>query len=178
MKTRLLFLFLLIWVWTIFGCNPPVQSISGIEMIKGVKIPTNPNGFTVEQENVSQRIAMDNQIGAIKHLYVISAYSGQVIIYSTVKGKITSSGKRLTPNHTIGSSGFQFRVEGDRTLLYTDEVLGEDGTFGPSIEYLYWWDTRGIYHQHYVAGGHIIHVSDQPLAVKNILINMAIETSQ
>src|SRR6185503_6965090 len=34
------------------------------------------------------------------------------------------------------------------------------------------WDTKGVYHQHYVDGGQILHISDQPLAVKSIVLNM------
>ena len=54
----------------------------------------------------------------------------------------------------------------------TLEVVQDDGTYGHSSEYLYWWDTKGVYHQHYVSGGQIVHVSSQPLAVKGIIINM------
>lgn len=124
-------------------------------------VATGSDGLTVEQRNVGERLHMDNKVGSIKHLYVISAYSGQVLIYSTVKGKVTSSGKRLSPS-TI--SRYQDN--------YSPEVLGDDGTYGSSVEYVYWWDTRGIYHQHYVQGGQIVHISDQPLAVKSVVINM------
>ena len=154
------------------GCDEGVQSVSGTKMTTVGKVKTGPDGLTIEQHNVAARIAMDNDIGAIKHLYVISAYSGQVLIYSTVKGKVTSSGKRLTPDRVDGTNNFRFDIGGSQ--FYTNQVLGEDGTYGPSIEYLYWWDAKGVYHQHYVTGGQIVHISDQPLAVKGIIINMEI----
>jgi hypothetical protein len=140
-----------------------------------VEVPTQASGLTTEQENVQQRLVEDNKPGAIKHLYVISAMSGQVILYSTVKGKVTSSGKRLSPA-TVAINGGQYMRD-----LYgysvgakreTAEVLQDDGTYGSSVEYVYWWDTKGAYHQHYVVGGQILHVSSQPLAVKNIIINV------
>lgn len=136
------------------------------------KVKTGPSGLTVEQQNIKSRIDLDNAPGAIKHLYVISAYSGQVLIYSTVRGKVTSSGKRLTPDKVDGANTFTFNVGGQP--FYTNQILGEDGTYGGSVEYLYWWDSRGIYHQHYVTGGQILHISDQPLAVKNVIINMEV----
>jgi hypothetical protein len=34
----------------------------------------------------------------------------------------------------------------------------------------------GIYHQHFMTGGQIVHISDQPIAVKSVTINM--ETQQ
>ena len=145
-------------------CNENNKSITQ------VRVQTQANGLTIEQENIKKRLEMDNEIGSIKHLYVISAYSGQVLIYSTIKGKVTSSGKRLNPLNVA------FRTNFNRTIWKkTEEVLQDDGSYGSSIDYLYWWDTKGIYHQHYIVDGQILHISDQLLAVKNIVINMEIK---
>ncbi len=140
-----------------------------------VQIKTWSDGLTVEQRNVRDRLTADNKPGSIKHLYVISAYSGQVLIYSTVRGKVTSSGKRLNPQ-TVHVGDAQnakryvgFRVLGDHE---TEEVLEDDGTYGDSVPYVYWFDAKGAYHQHYIEGGQILHISDQPLAVKSIVLNM------
>lgn len=153
------------------GCTP-AQSRSGVAIAPAQQVQKGIDGLTIEQSNISARLKMDNTPGSIKHLYVISAYSGQVLIYSTVKGKVTSSAKRLAPS-SVSSTGFSVDFGG--TERTTDEVLGDDGTYGGSIEYLYWWDTRGIYHQHYVQGGQILHISDQPLAVKNVVLNMELK---
>lgn len=139
---------------------PRNSSYSGVNRAE-VSVPTGSDGMTVEQRNVHDRLLMDNKVGSIKHLYVISAYSGQCLIYSTVKGKVTSSGKKLHPSTTS-------RYNED----YTPEILGDDGTYGSSVDYIYWWDTRGIYHQHYIQGGQIVHISDQPMPVKSVTINM------
>lgn len=138
-------------------------------------VQTGTDGLTVEQRNVRDRLAMDNKPGSIKHLYVISAYSGQVLIYSTVRGKVTSSGKRLTPVMTTGEgqynhSGIAFNLGGKS--YDTAEVLQDDGTYGHSDSYIYWWDVKGVYHQHYISGGQIVHIADQPIAVKSVVINM------
>ena len=58
----------------------------------------------------------------------------------------------------------------------TSEVLQDDGTYGYSMDYLYWWDAKGVYHQHYVSGGQIVHVASQPIAVKSIIINLETTT--
>jgi len=159
---------------------PAPQSTSGVQKVS-VKVEKGSDGMTTEQRNIADRLKNDNKPGSIKHLYVISAYSGQVIIYSTVRGKVTSSGKRLTPNTVAaGYQGGEYNArhygipvdiggEGYRT----GEVLQDDGTYGTSDAYIYWWDTKGIYHQHYVSGGQIIHVADQPMNVKSIIINMS-----
>ena len=157
------------------GCETrPVQSASGVQRTT-VHIPTNAEGLTTEQQNIKGRLLEDNKTGAIKHLYVISAYSGQVIIYSTVRGKVTSSGKRLTPTSLMGGDAAftgSFAIPFGDVEKRTTEVLQDDGTYGSSSEYLYWWDTKGVYHQHYVVGGQIVHVSNEPLVVKEIIINM------
>jgi len=152
------------------------QSASGVTKAT-THVQTDVNGFTSKQRNIINRLTEDNKPGSIKHLYVISAYSGQVLIYSTVKGKVTSGGKRLTPTSVTGAGdygGSYFSVDIGGGTARTAEVLQDDGTYGHSMDYLYWWDTKGIYHQHYVGGGQIVHISNQPLAVKSIIINMEV----
>ena len=158
------------------GCGQNAVSASGIN-IASVKIEAGSDGLTTEQRNISERLKIDNAPGSIKHLYVLSAYSGQAIIYSTVRGKVTSSGKRLTPL-SVSDSGDHlsnaFKVRIGNQEHYTTEVLQDDGTYGSSVEYLYWWDTKGVYHQHYMSGGQILHISDQPVAIKGVILNMEI----
>jgi hypothetical protein len=159
------------------GCmSQQAQSTSGAVKAE-VRVPLDQNGLTAEQRAVANRILEDNKPGSIKHLYVISAYSGQVIIYSTVQGKVTSGGKRLTPTTVAvqrGTSADGFAINfGVNNTQYTGEVLQDDGTYGHSGDYLFWWDTKGVYHQHYVSGGQILHISNHPLAVKSIIINMS-----
>lgn len=153
------------------------QSASGVQKAT-VRVVVGADGLTAEQRNVSNRLQEDNKPGAIKHLYVISPYSGQVILYSTVKGKVTSGGKRLTPTGVVAAyngsgptwEGFKVDINGQTAV--TTEVLQDDGTYGSSGDYLYWWDIRGAYHQHYLTGGQIITISDQPLPVKSVTINI------
>lgn len=157
-----------------------IVSASGVEKVTA-DVEVQASGMTIEQENVKRRIEMDNMPGSIKHLYIISTYSGQVIVYSTVKGKVTSSGKRLTP-YTVATINGQYVYKEhqgflvtfpDGTQKRTGEVLQDDGTYGSSIPYLFWWDVKDIYHQHYVSGGQIIHVSDKPIpGVKGVIINI------
>lgn len=177
-------LVLLISILFCIGCDETQpQSASGVSKAT-VRVITDQNGQTIEQKNIIERLKRDNIIGSIKHLYIISAYSGQVLIYSTVKSKVTSSGKRLTPstvNHCWNPSesepniGFPISIGNKRCT--TGEVLGDDGSYGSSIEYLYWYDSRDVYHQHYVSSGQILHISDQPLSVPKVIINMESNTS-
>lgn len=159
------------------GCgSEEARSASGVQKAQ-VKIETGSDGLTTEQRNVRDRLIADNKPGSIKHLYIISAYSGQVLIYSTVRGKVTSSGKRLTPTSVVVGANGEYRRAGFAVPqlgddIVTSEVLQDDGTYGQSVEYLFWFDQRGAYHQHYVTGGQILHISDQPVAVKSVILNM------
>jgi hypothetical protein len=152
---------------------------SGSVSKKTVEVATDGDGWTTEQKNIAERLRRDNKVGAIKHLYVISPYSGQVLLYSTVKGKVTSSGKRLTPNTIAtqdgefvgsGHNGSAVTINGQKK--YTGEVLQDDGSYGSSCEYIYWFDSKDVYHSHFFTGGQIIHVSEQPIATKNIVLNL------
>lgn len=157
-----------------FGCDLETKEVetakSGVKQTV-VNVPTDQSGLTTEQKNVRERLLEDNRPGAIKHLYIISAYSGQVLVYSTVRGKVTSSGKRLSPV-TLGRSGGRSDYK-----WYNPDLIQDDGTYGSSIEYVFWWDTKGVYHQQHVAGGMILHVSSQPLAVKGVVLNMELSVS-
>jgi hypothetical protein len=163
------------------GNNSPQQSASGISATS-VKINVGADGKTTEQRNVGRRLEIDNKPGSIKHLYIISAYSGQTLIYSTVQGKVTSSGKRLTPTSVSTNNPNNSSIDGIAVTIgpssyRTAEVLQDDGTYGSSAEYIFWWDTKGNYHQQYVTGGMIVHISDQPIAVKGIVINMEVSSA-
>lgn len=143
-----------------------------------VKVPVDKNGMTSEQVNIADRTITDNKVGSIKHLYVISAYSGDVLIYSTVRGKVTSSGKRLQPKTVAAQDGqavgsiFQAnKININGRKYVSNEVMGDDGAYGDSIPYLYWWDSKGIYHQIYPTGGAIMHLSDQPMTYEKVILN-------
>lgn len=163
------------------GCNNrevPVVSRGGVKIAQA-SIQVGSDGLTVEQRNIKSRLEMDNKPGAIKHLYIISPLSGQCILYSSVKGKVTSSGKRLSPYTVTGRpanlSDGQLNggpvVNVGNQQFHTTEVLQDDGTYGSSIDYIYWWDQRGVYHQHYVTS-QIVHISTEPIPLRNVVINV------
>jgi hypothetical protein len=147
-----------------------------------LKIPKQANGYYIEQNNIMDRIREDNRPGMIQYFYSISPMTGDVLIYSTVSGKVTSSHKRLYPttlasdSDSAGHDVTWFVVEG--TAYNTPEVFGYDGTSGDSAEYIFWKDVKGNLHQHFLGGGDIIHVSSQPLAMKKAIINLDLTNSQ
>ena len=155
------------------GCNSNTTSTPVVKKAVA-RVVVGADGNTVEQTNVKKRLEEDSRIGATKHLYIISAYSGQTIIYSTVEGKVTSSGKRLTPT-MVSQDDYYIPVVINGVSRGTEQVMGDDGTYGSSVPYLYWWDTAGKYHQHFVSGGQIIHISDQPFRAKSVIMNVEVQ---
>lgn len=172
------FIFTFILLFTLASCgeyqHQEPTSNSGVSQAK-VEIETGSDGLSMEQRNISRRLKVDNEIGSIKHLYVISAFSGEVIIYSTVDGKVTSGGKRLTPTSVtpLGEWNRTIPIMISGQERQTGEVIQDDGTYGSSMNYLYWFDVKGNYHQHYVNGGQIVHISDVALPVGEITINIS-----
>ncbi len=153
------------------------KSDSGVKKAH-VEVQTDTDGHTAEQKNIMLRLERDNEIGSVKHLYVISSYSGDVLQYSTVKGKVTSGGKRLSPktlnNSAAGnatSATYQYVTMNGETKI-TDEVLDDGGAYGESGNYLFWFDAQGNYHQYYPSGGTYLHIADKPMRVKRSNISI------
>jgi hypothetical protein len=170
---------------TLTGCPSGEESKptteSGVRQVSVTNdiVKTDAKGMTAEQRNIVHRLREDNRPGSIKHLYVISAFSGDVILYSAVDGKVTSSGKRLKPYSVAAqdnqSCSYELRgipVEISGQMRRTTEVIQDDGTYGSSIRYLYWKTPQGTFHKHYISGGQIVHISDQPLRVGKVLISL------
>lgn len=170
------------------GIGLAASAVSGVRQ-QTVHIRPDPvTGLTAEQLNVRDRLLTDNRPGSVKHIYVIAPKSGQVLLYSTVRGKVTSGSKRISPGKSLGFykcgqdnkdtcfDGFTVRTA--ERQLRTTEVLGDDGTYGSSAPYIYWWDVRGAYHQHFLTEGQIIQISDQPLTVKSIVLNVELNAAR
>jgi hypothetical protein len=152
-------------IMTLIGCGTTTAvSASGVKMAT-TKVETAEDGTTIEQRNIKERLARDNKPGSIKFLYIVSPFTGDLIISSTVKGKVTSSSKRLTPadltqTNSEGGGIVQKVIKIDGRWYTTDQNPGDDGTYGDSIQYLFWFDANDVYHQAYI-GGAIVHISDK-----------------
>lgn len=148
------------------GCKPVVQSVSGTKMAKVGALNTDANGHTIEQNNIIKKIKIENDESKTWFLYVISPFDRKIIMKSVVVGKVTSSGKRLTPTRLSGE-GMRFPI-GDWTY-FTDELPSEDGTYGSSTEYIYWTDNKARNRRHFLLDGQIIHLVDQEMTNEELL---------
>lgn len=142
-------------------------------------VQTDANGRTIEQENIIERLKRDNQPGSIKHLYIISSYTGVVLQYSTVRGKVTSGNKRLSPK-TVNGDGLNRSTNNNWVAIgnnsyTTDEVLDDGGAYGESGNYMFWFDAAGNYHQYYPAGGTYVSICDKPQRIKKADFTITLE---
>lgn len=191
MKQKLMFMFVfgLLVTLMLMSCNDitqPATSDSGVSKAS-VQVKTDPQGNTGEQKNYIKRVTRDNELGSVKHLYIISAYTRDVLEYSTVVGKVTSSGKRITPKTVQGATGISRNTNtsagnnwvkiGDKDFI-TDEVMDENGTYGESANYVYWFDAQDQYHQYFPSGGTYLHISEKPLRVLKSNLSVTMDNTE
>lgn len=121
-----------------------------------------------EIENIQRRLKLTSNPGQIGFVLLLNQ-AGQPIMYTSVKGKITSGGKRLTRPDECWSGGTQNRgcYQGDAARA----APSDEGTFGSSGEYAFFWTTDGQYVQW--NGGYLY--SDKPFRtnIKPLVIAQA-----
>jgi hypothetical protein len=182
---RLTFLLALMFSIALFSCDNDGQqakSDSGVSKAT-VKVEVGPDGLSADQRNYQGRVIEDNKPGSIKHLYIISATTAEVIEYSTVRQKVTSGGKRISPTTVIGNatnivSAYNNYVTLGGVQYTTNEFPDEYGTYGSSSDYLYWFDAQGNYHQYYPSGGTMLRISSVPLRVNKQRLIMELVDSK
>ena len=86
-----------------------------------------------EIDNIKRRLELTSKPGVMGYVLLMNE-AGQPIYYTSVKGKITSGGKRLTPPGTDGE-------------MTRREVPSDEGTYGHSGEYIYFWTADDQYFQ-------------------------------
>lgn len=169
---------LLVMVMCFSGCGVlfPYSSSESASGLKKATVTVNSgvDGLSTEQRNIVSRLTQDNTVGAIQHLYIVSAITGDCILYSTVDGKVTSSGKRLTPETISSQNGTaMFRVRIGNNDYYTTEVMNDDGSYGSgNVPYIYWKDTKGVYHQFIKSDIAMVLISTQPKNFKKVILNL------
>lgn len=151
----LLFLFLV-------SCVPTSQDIRQQEVQNSGPATYHVKNF-VERSNINKRQELFDNEAQVSWIYAL-ADNGQVIFYGPVLGKVTSSGKRLEPTTSTGDAAYANHF-GD---IYTNELTQQDGTFGSSDTYVYWFDPDGNYYQW---GGNYF-LTSVPIAVNESVLNV------
>jgi hypothetical protein len=94
-----------------------------------------------EIDNIKKRLQLTSNPGLTGFVLLMNE-AGQPIMYTGIKGKITSSGKRLTAPYRV--------VRWDKGQAHGDKDLiapSDEGTWGSSAPYIYFWTITGQYIQ-------------------------------
>jgi hypothetical protein len=138
------------------GCyeesNKRVQSKAAMQAAESVQFTENS-----EIENIKRRLEITSKVGQIGYVVLFNE-AGSPILYTTIKGKVTSGGKRLTREDEIATDG------GIR------KAASDEGTYGSSNPYIFFFDTRGVYHQW--SGAYLYSTQPIRLRVEPIVVQI------
>lgn len=151
---------LLIASITLSGCgpgSPPTAKQLATKKGKNLADKALSNGDNAEQKNIVKRLELTSQPGLVGYVVLLNDM-GKPVHYTMVQGKITSGGKRLTAPDRVHAYGIR-------------DAASDEGTWGSSNPYIYFFDTNGIYFQwtgQYLYSDQPIRLSEEPLVIKVI----------
>lgn len=127
----------------LFGCNEQKAAASKkvTQSQKAAKAADSIN-FTenAEIDNIKKRLELTSNPGLVGFVLLMNE-AGQPIMYTGVTGKITSGGKRLTKPYQVKNY-----MSMDNAYKVTP-APSDEGTWGSSNPYIYFWTTSGQYVQ-------------------------------
>lgn len=109
-----------------------------------------------EIENIKRRLEITSKVGQIGYVVLFNE-AGSPILYTTIKGKVTSGGKRLTREDETNGS-------------LVRKAASDEGTYGSSNPYIFFFDTRGVYHQW--SGAYLYSTQPIRLRVEPIVVQI------
>ncbi len=113
-----------------------------------------------EIDNIKKRLELTANPGLLGFVVLLNE-TGQPVMYTGVKGKITSGSKRLTrPDRST--------TEGAGTNNVVVQAPSDEGTYGNSGEYIFFWTPAGQYIQwngKYLYSDKPFRLSTEPLVV-------------
>jgi len=124
------------------GCKEPKAVQAKVTQSQKAAAAADSIQFTenAEIENIKARLQLTSDPGLTGFVLLMNE-AGQPIMYTGVKGKITSGSKRLTKPFSIKDYG-----RGSYAYMQAP-APSDEGTWGSSSEYVYFWTTNGQYVQ-------------------------------
>lgn len=152
--------FLLVVLALVFAaCDVPARSKTNkVTQTQKAKQAAESIRFSANAEidNIKKRLELTSNPGLLGFVILLNEM-GQPVMYTGVKGKITSGSKRLTPTQKL-KHGDRGQYSGD----YVMKTPSDEGTWGSSAPYIYFWTTSGQYIQW---NGSYLY-SDKPFRLK------------
>lgn len=152
------------------ACDQGPKAAAPVKVEQSQKAAAAANSIRFDEnaeiENIKHRIELTSSPGALGFILLMNE-AGQPIMYTSVKGKITSSGKRLTRDQEIrtfsnGKGGVSPSVI---------NAPSDEGTYGKSDEYIYFWTTEGQYMQwngKYLYSNQPFRIRVEPLVINTV----------
>ncbi len=142
-------IYLMITALALTGCEDSArveQARKGAAVAEQAMSHANSNA---EIDNIGARLKLTSNPDLLGHIAIVNKV-GQIVLYTTIKGKVTSGSKRLTNpgNCTNG------------------ECPSDEGTFGSSNPYIFFWGTNGQYFQtsmDYIYSDKPLRLEEKPL---------------
>lgn len=97
-----------------------------------------------EIDNIKKRLELTSDPALMGYIVLFNDM-GQPILYTTVKGKVTSGSKRLTA--PFQETALKRGGVGDQSSSDFTDAPSDEGTWGSSNPYIYFWTTGGQYIQ-------------------------------
>jgi hypothetical protein len=149
------------------GCDvSPSSTATPTKNVQAQKAAAAANAISftenAEINNIERRLRLTADPGLLGFIILLNN-AGQPILYEGVKGKVTSGSKRLTDP--------QMRVKCDKGQSTGDCFVispSDEGTYGSSGEYIFYWNTNDVYRQWsgaYLYSGQPFRLNVEPLAV-------------
>lgn len=163
MKRIILAALIAISAITMTGCieeappsNKKTQSAKAKEAANSIVFAEN-----AEIDNIKKRLELTSSPSQLGYIVLLNQ-AGQPIMYTNVKGKVTSGSKRLTEPDRCSSNG--------QGGCVSRPAASDEGTYGSSDPYIYFWTQNGQYVQW--NGGYLY--SDKPirLRVEPLVVNV------
>jgi len=143
------------------GPTKQTQSQKAAEVANSISFTEN-----AEIDNIKNRLELTSKPGQLGFVLLLNEM-GQPIMYEGVRGKITSSGKRLTPPVQRWSVD-----KGEWNGTEINVAPSDEGTWGSSDPYVYYWNLNGEYRQW---NGKYLY-SDKPFRLRQEPLVVNIET--
>ncbi len=155
------------------GCN--VTESSSVQESEQNTVESNQQRMTnavpvpqlkesLERQNISKRLQLFDANDKVSYIYLVNF--GKVMAFYTIKGKVTSSSKRLTTNQKIIQN--ESYETGNYSVVESPSL---DGAYGTSDEYVFFWTTDGTYVQwsgDYMLADTPLKLTQQPELIQDI----------
>lgn len=142
------------------GCDiqPPQPTVKD-QQAKKAQAAANDIKFDQNSEidNIKRRLELTSNPGQIGFVLLLNEM-GKPVMYASVKGKITSGQKRLTTPQEVRHADC-----GQYSCDQLIEAPSDEGTYGSSGPYVFFWTTDGQYFQW--AGKYLY--SDKPFRISD-----------